>query len=78
MPKITEMYAFVIADKDENDEGVMGIQNQDGSWMPLVGADLERINHLRPIADEISKHIGKPYKILYFKLEKEISNWNVN
>lgn len=68
MPKITEMFAFVVADKDENDEGVMGMMAGNGQWMPFVGADIKRVEVLTPFADEISKRIGKPYKILRFKL----------
>lgn len=73
MPKITEMYAFVATDKDENDEGVMGMMMPDRSWMPLVGADTSRVDSLRPFADEISKVTGKKYRILRFKLDGQIS-----
>lgn len=71
MPKITEMYAFVAADKGPEDEGVMAMQTVTG-WMPLVGADMVRVNDLKPIAEMIAKNTGKPYRILRFKLEGEI------
>lgn len=73
MPKITEMYAFVIPDKDENDEGIIGASI--GPWMmPLVGADMVRVRYLKPIADAIvsKKPTHAPYKILKFKLVGEI------
>lgn len=72
MPKITEMFAFVVADKDENDEGVMGFGTPGGGMMPMVGADLDRVKSLIPIADQIKQVTGKAYKILHFKLTGEI------
>jgi hypothetical protein len=72
MPKIKEMFAFVVADKDENDEGIMGIPTENGGWMPLVGADTDRVKSLKPFADQISKALNKPYTILHFKLINEV------
>jgi hypothetical protein len=69
MPKITELFAFVSIGDDPDDEGVMAFQTNDGIWMPMVGADMARVNELKPMADRISKITGKPYKILQFKLE---------
>jgi len=70
MPKITELYAFVSIGSDPDDEGIMAFQTDDGTWMPMVGADMTRVNELKPMADRISEIAGKPYKILQFKIEK--------
>jgi hypothetical protein len=73
MPKITEMFAYVMADKDEDDEGVIGFYSpQAGGWIPMVGADVDRVKSLKKEADRISAQVGKPYKILKFKLVEEI------
>jgi len=72
MPKITEMFAFVVADKNEDDEGVLAHRLPDGGWAPMVGADMKRIDSLRIIADDLSQLIGKPYKVLRFKLDGEV------
>ena len=73
MPKITEMFAFVMADKNEDDEGVIGFYSaQAGGWVPMVGADVDRVKSLKKEADRISTQVGKPYKILKFKLVEEI------
>jgi hypothetical protein len=72
MPKITELFAFVSIGDDPDDEGVMAFQTNDGIWMPMVGADMTRVNQLKPMAGRISKTTGKPYKILRFKIENEI------
>ena len=67
------MYAFVVADKDQDDEGIMGFRTH-GGMMPMVGADMKRVESLKPIADEICKKIGKTYKIFKFKLVEVVSN----
>lgn len=72
MPLVTEIFAFV-AEEKPGDEGVMGIMTQ-GAWTPMLGADMNRIHSLKPIADEISQISGKPYKLLHFKLAGEIKD----
>ncbi len=62
--RITEVYAFVAKDKDGH-EGIMGIKTPDG-WMPMIGADIERVDHLVPIADKIAVMSGQKYEIRYF------------
>ena len=48
MPKITEMYAF-IAEEGPEDEGIVAMK-VGNTFMPLVGADMDRVESLRPIA----------------------------
>jgi len=71
MPKITEMFAFVTWNKDPDDEGVIGFRSPAG-WVPMVGADMDRVESLKSIADDITKVHGKPYIIKKFKLVEEI------
>jgi hypothetical protein len=68
MPKIDEMYAFVACDEDENDEGIMGFRGIDGAWVPLVGADVARVESLKEIAKGIGEVTGKKIFIKRFKL----------
>lgn len=72
MPKVTELFAFV-AEEKPGDEGIMGIL-VGGNWTPMIGADMNRIHSLKPIADQISKEAGTPYKLLHFKLDGEIKD----
>lgn len=71
MPRITELYAF-IAEESPEDEGLMAARTYQG-WMPLVGADMNRVKSLSEVADEISALTGKPYKLLRFQLVGEIT-----
>ncbi len=68
MPKIDKMFAYVMADKDEDDEGVPAVMTPNGMWFPLVGADEARIlsPRLREDAQQIANKQGKPIKILKF------------
>jgi hypothetical protein len=68
------MYAFVCADHDHDDEGVLAFCDDRGRWFPMMGADMDRIASLIPLADEIVKRSGKPYRILHFKLDGEVED----
>lgn len=63
--KITELYAFICKD-EKGEEGILGAKTPDGAWMPLIGADLERVKYYKPLADTISKTSKMPYEIRYF------------
>lgn len=65
--EIKELYAFIAKDKDG--EGVMGLTTPDGP-IPMIGADVDRVNSLKPFADKISKQTGTPYEIRYFVVKK--------
>jgi hypothetical protein len=73
MPLVTELFAFVaVADGDEpDDEGIMAFRTEDGTMMPMIGADMTRVEQLKPIAKVIAKHRGCSYKILTFALSGE-------
>lgn len=75
MPKIEQMYAFITEDKGPDDEGVIGM-NTDMGWMPLVGADMARVESLRPIALQIAREVGKPIKLLRFTQREELEVLN--
>ena len=73
MPKIDRLFAFVAEDNGPDDEGIMGMRIPGtGEWMPLIGADIARVESLRPIAENISRLTGKPHKVLVFETRREI------
>lgn len=69
--KIDEMYAFVAS--DDEGEGIMGMRMPNGDWMPFVGADMQRVYSLYPVAEDISKVSGKPFKIIKFSNRTDIT-----
>ena len=77
MPRIKEMYAFIAEDSGPDDEGVIGIQTGPGDdgqrlWLPLVGADMARVNSLRPIAQGIGRQIGKKVTLVHFSNRQDL------
>lgn len=75
MPKITELYAWVIADKDENDEGVPCVATPPPlppGVMPLMGAAVERARSLRVLAQMAADMRGKPIRLVRSRGELEV------
>jgi hypothetical protein len=70
MPKITEVFAFVVADKDADDEGVPAMSvNVPGAgphFMPLFGADMARAESMRPLAQHVADTTGKKLTLMRF------------
>lgn len=66
---IEELYAFV-ADNPDVGEGLMAF-SRGGQWMPMVGADMARIESLIPIADSL--HGRGRYRVLRFSLREDIT-----
>lgn len=71
MPRIEEMYAFVAEESGPDDEGVVAMKTELG-WMPLVGADMARVESLKPIAKGIARGTGKRIKLLRFTNRDEL------
>jgi hypothetical protein len=65
MPRVTELYAWVVADSDPDDEGIPAFLNPEGGmWMPMMGADVERAESLRPMAVQIAHDLGRPVRLV--------------
>jgi hypothetical protein len=73
--KIDSMYAFIAKDK-EGDEGVVGMPTKDG-LLPMVGADMDRVNSLMPVAKIIAEQYGVPIKLYLFTNRTEITEINL-
>ncbi len=73
MPRIEEMYAFVAEDSGPDDEGVVAMSAGD-VMLPLVGADMARVESLRPIARDISAQTGKKIKLLHFTQREDLGD----
>ncbi len=73
MPRIEEMFAFVAEDTGPDDEGVVAM-NVGGVMMPMVGADMARVESLRPMAKVISAQTGKKVKLLHFTQREDLGD----
>lgn len=65
MPKIEEMYAFVAEDSGPDDEGIVAM-SMGNIMMPLVGADITRVENYKALARTIGQTTGKKIKLLRF------------
>lgn len=62
MPKITDLFAFVM-ESEHGEEGVPAVQIGHLT-MPLIGADLARVEGLMEIAQELANQQCKPIRIV--------------
>lgn len=78
--RIDKMFAFVAKDDDGN-EGLSGLQvpsKQDPNikeWMPLVGADMDRVLDLIPVAQAIANKTGKTIQLVVFENRQELTTF---
>ena len=68
--RIDEMFAFVSVDAQGN-EGVCAFMAGD-IWMPLVGADMNRVAKLRECAKDIAHRSGKTLRLVRFTKREEM------
>ncbi len=73
MPRIEEMYAFVAEDTGPDDEGVVAM-NVGGVMLPMVGANMARVESLRLIAKDITARTGKKIKLLHFTQREDLGD----
>ncbi|KKM15091.1 hypothetical protein LCGC14_1699510 [marine sediment metagenome] len=71
MPRIEEMYAFVAEESGPDDEGIISLR-AGRHWMPLVGADMARVESLKPIAKRIGVASGKKIKLIHFSNREDL------
>lgn len=70
--KIKTITAF-IATEDDGTEGVIAMLNGE-QWMPLIGADEDRIKALKPFAKEIAETSGCPAKMVRFSNREDLED----
>ena len=70
--KIETITAYVATDKEGN-EGIMGFLGPDGAWIPMIGADQERLKSAYAMAEQISALSGLPFRVLQFSTVTDIT-----
>lgn len=71
--KIQQLYCFAVTDDDGN-EGVPAV-SKDGMMLPLMGADMERMDSMRPFMREFEKQSGKKVRLYKFTERMELDWW---
>lgn len=52
--RITELWAWITLDDGDGDEGIPAFMGPNNTAMPLIGSDHNRIESLRPVAEEVA------------------------
>lgn len=72
---IDEVFAFISVDEN-GDEGVIAVKGHDGSYLPLIGADMERIDSLRHIAAHTGEANNMTVKLIKLSVREELETYN--
>lgn len=70
MPRIDTIWAFVSVDPDDGNEGVCAFHTGEG-WMPMIAADIARLDQIRPIAQKIARDRQQAVKLVRFSQRTE-------
>jgi len=65
---ITELYAWIGIDPHSGDEGVLGADIPGMGMMPLIGADLTRVESLREWAELVGRTTGQRFRLKRYVL----------
>lgn len=66
------MFAFTAIDPEDGVEGVCGADIPGLGMTALVGADMQRVESLRPIAQAIARQHGTAVKLSVFTTREDI------
>jgi len=72
MPRVLEMWAWVVADSGPDDEGIPSWGLFDGTQLPLIGADAERAQSLEQVAKRIAAETGKTVRLYRWGGNREL------
>lgn len=70
--RIEQMYAFVMVDPADNTEGIPAFTGPAGVPLPMVGADMKRVDDLRPIAKGIADAHKAKITLCRFEVRTEL------
>jgi hypothetical protein len=66
------MYAYVVKDADGNECVPASKDTRTGMWLPLMGADLDRMRSFRPLVEEMAQQEGRPFHLVHFTTRTEV------
>ena len=70
--KVNQTFAYVAVD-DNGDEGICGFMHE-GTWMPMVCADWDRVQSLKPIAQQIADNSGNKIQLIKLSQRSLVEN----
>lgn len=73
LDRIRTLRVFVT--RDGTGEGVLAFRDERGTWQPMVAADDDRVESLKPIAQAIVKETGKAVYLLQFSKRETVETF---
>lgn len=67
--RIEHLWAWI--SYDDEGEGVCGLL-LNGTWVPMIAADEDRLRSLRPRAMEVAKVSGKELRLVKFSVREDL------
>lgn len=74
---IEHMYAYVSIDAMDGSEGIIGFRTREG-WMPMVGADLARMESLRDRAELAAQETNQTVRLVRFSVREVLEVFEPN
>jgi hypothetical protein len=75
--KINKVFAYVSIGRFG--EGVITcLDEKTNQWLPLVGADLDRVKSLRPFAKRIARETGVDVMLIEFTSRREVERFKAH
>jgi hypothetical protein len=68
--RIDEMWAFISS--DATGEGVCAMTHTSGYWLPMICADMLRVESLMPVARALATQTNKKIKLIKLTVREEI------
>jgi len=57
---------------EDDEEGICGFLAADGTWMPMIAADAQRLSQLRQMAQLVANTSGQPVRVRRFEVPVEV------
>ncbi len=73
LAKITEIWAVVSVDPEDENEGVCAMKMGD-SWMPMIAADPKRLEFIKAQAARLAAATGQKMKLVKFTTREEVED----
>jgi hypothetical protein len=68
--RISEVHAYIVV-TENGDEGIAAFLSE-GVWMPMICADMARVESMRPMARRIAEATGQEVRLVKFATRTDV------
>jgi hypothetical protein len=69
---IDELWAYIVVDPEDEDEGMPLWSPTPGTYTPAMGAERQRMDSLRGLAEQVATDMQRPVRLVRFSQREEI------